>query len=112
MKSARQDAIKIEKVDNQSYIVFKRNDQIYEKLKKLEKKHVHKGAIYYNLQLIYLLIDVNDLALLNIHKAFVEDDMKHYGIENFPRTDSYKFIVLDETCSNSFVKHLKSFLMA
>lgn len=74
---------------------------------RLEKKHIHKGAIYYNLQLMYLRIGVNDLALLNIHKAFIEDDMKHYGSENFPRTYSYK---LDETCSNSYVTHLKSFL--
>jgi len=79
----------------------------YEKHK---KKHIHKGAIYYNLHIIYLQIGVNDLALLNIHKAFIEDDMKHYGNENFPRTYSYKFIVLDETCPNSFVKIVKSFI--
>jgi len=77
---------------------------------KVEKKHIHKGAIYYNLQLLYLELGINDLALLNIHKAFIEDDMKHYGTENFPRTYSYKFIVLDETCPHSFVKHLKTFL--
>jgi hypothetical protein len=80
------------------------------KYEKLEKKHIHKGAIYYNLHLIYLQIGVNDLALLNIHKAFIDDDMKHYGIENFPRTYSYKFIVLDETCPNPFVKDLKTFV--
>ena len=77
---------------------------------KREKKHIHKGAIYYNLQLVYLQIGINDIALLNIHKAFIEDDMKHSAAENFPRTYSYKFIVLDETCPHPFVKYLKTFI--
>ncbi len=28
-----------------------------------ERKHVHKGAIYYNMGLAYLSVDINDLAL-------------------------------------------------
>jgi len=62
-----------------------------------ENKHIHKGTIYYFLggQYISKKEDV-EKGLLYIHKAFIEDDLKHYpSVYQIPYTPSYKFISLD-----------------
>ena len=72
-------------------------DLIY-RYEKDEKKHVHKGTIFYFLLEEHLKRNQVEEGLLFINKAFIEDDLKHKDTTaKFPDSPAYKFIVLNST---------------
>lgn len=61
-----------------------------------EKKHVHKGTIFYFLLKEFFKQKRIDDGLLFVNKAFIEDDLNHLDKKTiFPNSPAYKFIVLD-----------------
>ncbi len=75
-----------------------------------EQKHTHKGAIYFNIgQGLFKKGNVEN-ALYFIHRGLIEDDMKHVGIEIFPRVWSYQLIILDKKFSHPYINDMIKFL--
>ena len=75
-----------------------------------EKKHTHKGGVFYNIGLFLFNKGRIEEALLFIHRALKEDHMKHVGIGNFPKVDSYKIITLDKTLNNPVINTAIDFI--
>lgn len=68
-----------------------------------EKKHTHKGAIFYNIgQSLFNQGRIEEALLFN-HRGLKEDHMKHLGKDSFPRVDSYKIVTLDNTLNNPVI---------
>jgi hypothetical protein len=80
--------LKIENYVRLLNLIFKYEDK--------EKKHVHKGTIFYFLlKEFFEQKRIND-GLLFVNKAFIEDDLKHVDTKTvFPNSPAYKFIILD-----------------
>ena len=75
-----------------------------------EKKHTHKGGVFYNIGLFLFNKGRIEEALLFIHRALKEDHMKHVGTGNFPKVDSYKIITLDKTLNNPVINTAIDFI--
>ena len=75
-----------------------------------EKKHTHKGAIYFNIGQYLLKKGQVESGLYFIHRGLVEDDMKHIGVMHFPRVFSYQLIILDKKLNHPYVNDLIQFI--
>lgn len=75
-----------------------------------EKKHTHKGAIYFNIGQYLLKKGQVENGLYFIHRGLIEDDMKHIGVMHFPRVFSYQLIILDKKLNHPYVNDLIEFI--
>ena len=108
--------------DDKTFGLYPKDITTYENLTRLilryeeqEKKHVHKGTIFYFLGEQYLMSDYIEKGLLYINKAFKEDDMNHKDATiKFPDSPAYKFIILNMEDPNQalryIVEHIGNFL--
>ena len=75
-----------------------------------EKKHTHKGAIYFNIGQYLLKKGQIENGLYFIHRGLIEDHMKHIGVMHFPGVFSYQVIVFDKKLNHPYVNDLIEFL--
>ncbi len=83
---------------------------LIDKYENEEKKHTHKGAIFYNIgQFLFNQGRIEEALLFN-HRGLKEDHMKHLGKDNFPKVDSYKIVTLDNTLNNPVINTAIEFI--
>ena len=72
--------------------------------------HTHKGAAYFNMGRYELKHGKFEDGLLKIHLSLKEDHLKHRGQDNFPRTPSFKIIILDRSLQDSDILSIVRFI--
>ncbi len=76
----------------------------------IEKKHTHKGSIYFNIGQYLIKTGEVENGLYFIHRGLIDDDMKHLGVMNFPGVYSYQLIILDKNLNHPYVNDMIHFI--
>lgn len=80
------------------------------KFEEKDKKHTHKGAIYFNIGQYLLKKGQVENGLYFIHRGLIEDNMKHIGVLHFPGVFSYQLIILDKKLNHPYINDIVEFL--
>jgi len=103
----------IKNMQGKSFIDFDRCIKLKEEFYKYEQdrgKHVHKGALFFNIGLGFQEKLYYEMSHLYNHRAFIEDDFKHHGTDNFPAGHAYSIITLDRGFQNTLIFKVANFI--